>query len=169
MNRFTAPDAECPGDEVNVWDHQNGWLLISVTEQDLPTELDGVLSLDQKLELRTRTVVLDTAGVVALAYRLEKAREKRIPAVKEWWEDRDNVGVLAEWLDFHGCLEDISHAIRLFAKPHKWTREYGLFQAYQAADSEELGELLVEAIHDTNQTAEDVVAEWNEEHEEEDR
>lgn len=156
MTLFTIHDAESEGDEIS-GERVRRKLLISVTEKDMPSGLTD----SQALCLETRSVVLDKPKVIALRNYLQAWLDEKQPPL--WWEDRDNVTALAEWMDFECYFNDASSAIRLFEKPWKWTREFGLYQAHEATDVEELRERLVDAIHDDNLSGEEVVAAWTEE------
>ena len=59
-------------------------------------------------------------------------------------ETFDNVLGLASWLDSEICaFAKTSDVIYFFEKPWKWTREYGTWQLWCAADSDEMREFIV--------------------------
>ena len=79
----------------------------------------------------------------------------------KWYETYDNVFGLAQWLDGEGYFDKTSDMLRFFAKPWKWTREYGLYQLWQKAVHPELEAICIEAVFDTT-TAEDILTEQEE-------
>jgi hypothetical protein len=47
-----------------------------------------------------------------------------------WYQHRDNVISLAEWLDGNCAFTDTASVVRFFEKPWKWTYEFALFKFY---------------------------------------
>ena len=71
-----------------------------------------------------------------------------------WYENRDEVIGLAEWLESESCFPSIDACIRYFEKPWHWTREFELWQLWLDVTDPFLREQIVEAVDD-GQNAED--------------
>lgn len=73
-----------------------------------------------------------------------------------WYEDRDNLLGLAEWMDSECCFIDTSSVIRFFEKPWKWVREYELWKIWKDSQVPDVQQLCVEGLCDYDITAESV-------------
>ena len=94
--------------------------------------------------------------------RIEQHRSDFEMTDRKWYESPDNVYDLAQWLDGEGYFDKTSDMLRFFEKPWKWIREFGLYQLWQKAVHPQLEELCVEAVFDNSKTAEDILAEQEE-------
>lgn len=75
-----------------------------------------------------------------------------------WHLDRDNVFMLAYWLDGHDYFGDACNVIEFFEKPDKWKREFGLCEL--ARKHPDMDERCIEACDEVDTDAATVALEF---------
>lgn len=75
-----------------------------------------------------------------------------------WHLDRDNVQMLAEWLEGHCYWPDTRSLIAYYEKPDKWKREFGLCEL--ARKHPQMDERCIEACDEMDTDAATVALEF---------
>ena len=96
----------------------------------------------------------------------EMDRERFQEAPAPWYERRDDVCALAQWLHEHwywmGSTEPIDRLIEFFQEPHKWDREWQLYRLWLNIPHEEVKQRIVEALDENDTDVGQILAEIEE-------